>query len=290
MLQQILNGISVGAIYSLVAVGFSLIFNVMKLVNFAHGGMILIGAYACYAAMSWLHLPPIAALLAATLMAALGSILVERMVLRPMRTRGRNPIYFFVAAIALYMLLQAVAIAGTGAQTFAYPQKLAEGTVTFGELSIAKLDLVVLLVSGLALAVTVVLLYRTKLGLAIRAAAYDSRAAGLLGINMDLVSTIVFGLAGFLAGIGGVFLGVKYAVNPMVGDLVFKAFVAVMLGGLGSLPGAVVGALLLGLVETFVAAYSSIPGLAPAITFSLLILFLLIRPTGIMGRFVEEKV
>lgn len=289
MVQQLVNGISVGAIYALVAVGFSLIFNVMKLVNFAHGGMILLGTYGAYWAMMFARVPAWGALLLAAVAGAVGSYLSEKIILRPIRLRQSPLIYFFVASITLFMLLEAVVSAVTGASVTAYPEKLGDGNWVVGPVGIARLDAVVLLVTIVALAGTVVLLRYTRIGLALRCAAYDPRAASLMGINLDRVIAVAFAVAGTLAGIAGFFLGSKYGVYPSVGQMVFKSFVACMVGGLGSLPGAVLGALLLGLLETLAIAYLH-SGASGALTFVFLLLFLWIRPQGLLGVFVEEKV
>lgn len=288
-LQQLLNAVSVGSMYAMLAVGFSLVYNILGIVNFSHGATIALGAYASYWLSTYFKLPLIPSLFLAVLLSGLLSLATERITLRPLRRKGQPSIFFFIASLTVFNLTTASVIYISKGNITSYPGAVLSGNLTFGGLIIPALDAAMLAIAVLALSGLTLVLYRTRLGLAIRSSSYDLKAAQLMGINPDFVIAGTFLFAGLLGGIGGALLGAKYAVYPEIGDMVFRAFFACMVGGLGSLAGAIYGGLLIGGLEVFSNAYLN-SAISPAITFSLLVLVLLLRPQGIAGKLVEEKI
>lgn len=288
-LQQLLNGISVGSMYALLAVGFSLVYNILGIVNFSHGATISLGAYVAYWLSTYFKVPLNLALVLAVLVAGVISLATERVTLRPLRRKGQPSIFFFIASLTVFNLTTASVIYISKGNITSYPASIISGNLDLAGLIIPKLDAAMLLIAVLALSGLTAVLFKTRLGLAIRSSSYDLKAAQLMGINPDLVIAGTFLFAGLLGGIGGAMLGAKYAVYPEIGDMVFRAFFACMVGGLGSLSGAIYGGLLIGLLEVFSNAYLN-SAISPAITFSLLVMILLLRPQGLAGRLVEEKI
>lgn len=286
-LQQLINGISIGSIYALMAVGYSLVYSIMNFSNFAHGGVIMLSAYIGFFAMTLLQADFWLAILIATLGATVIAGLIERLAYRPLRKRSAPTLYFIISAMGMSILLENLVIATIGPQFKTYPKIFAEMTYKWGNLNVSKLDILMLVISSIALIGLVLFLEKTRLGMAVRAATYNARASQLMGVNVDRIIFIVFALGGALAGIAGVFFGMKYTVYAQAGIITNKAFVGAVFGGLGSLPGAIVGSLLLGIIETFVASIKS--QFRDLIAFVILIAVLVIRPSGIMGKSSEDK-
>lgn len=275
--------------YAMLAVGFSLVYNILGIVNFSHGATILLGAYVAFWLAQYLGIPLELALLLSIIVSGLGSLLIERITLRPLRRQKQPSIFFFVASLTVYNLTAAIIIYIGKGNIVSYPKTILGGSFDLGPLVISQLDVAMLVIAVISLTMLNLVFNKTKLGLAIRAASYNLKAAQLMGINPDFVIAGTFLFAGLLGGLAGSLLGAKYAIFPGLGDMVFKAFFCCMIGGLGSLTGAIFGGLLMGLLETFVSAYIQ-AAISPAITFGLLIVLLLVRPQGIAGRLVEEKI
>ncbi len=287
--QQLLNGFSVGSMYALLAVGFSLVYNILGIVNFSHGATILLGSYVAFWLAQYLGMPLEVALIVSIFSAGLGSLLIERMTLRPLRRQKQPSIFFFIASLTVFNLTTAIIIYFGKGDIVSYPKAILGGSFEIWEFIISQLDVAMLAIAVVSLSLLNVILYKTRLGLAIRSASYNLKAAQLMGINPDFVIAGTFLFAGLLGGLAGALLGVKYAVFPGLGDMVFKAFFCCMIGGLGSITGAIWGGLLMGLLETFISGYIN-SAISPAITFGLLIVLLLVRPQGLAGRLVEEKI
>ncbi|NPV71483.1 MAG: branched-chain amino acid ABC transporter permease [Firmicutes bacterium] len=289
LLQQTVNGLSIGSVYALIAVGYSLIYSILQFSNFAHGSFLVAGAYAGFFVLSMKIFPMYIGVVAAFVFSGITATVVERLAYRPIRAHGAKTLYFIIASMGISIFCENFIIAGIGPQFRTYPPLLPFKSFSFGEFTVGILDIVSATVAIVFLALLQYFIARTKTGMAIRAAAFDLQVAGVMGVNVNRILTTVFFIAGFLAGIAGVVLGVKYTVYPQLGYLTIKAFVAAIFGGLGSLPGAIVGSLLLGLLETYTAAFVSTT-LRDLIVFFTLILVLLFRPNGIMGIYTEEKV
>ncbi len=287
-LQQLINGLSIGSVYALMAVGYSLVYSIMNFSNFAHGGVIMLGAYIGFFAMSMFGLPFPVAFVVSTVGAALLAIGIERVAYQPLRKRKAPFLYFIISAMGVSIFLENFVIAAIGPNFRTYPEVFESLPLKLGSLSLGRIDLVMFVISAITLGLLIYFVEFTKTGMAIRATAYNERASALMGVNTNQVILIVFGLGGALAGIAGMLFGMKYTVYPQIGFITMKAFIAAVFGGLGSLPGAVIGAILLGIIETFTSGYLS-SQYRDLIAFALLIFVLVVRPMGIMGKMNEDK-
>lgn len=285
--QVLVNGFAIGSVYALMAVGYSLVYSIMSFSNFAHGGVIMLGAYIGFYAGAFFGLPIWAVILSAMLLCGLIAIVIERAAYNPLRKRNAPKLYYIISAMGTSIFLENLVVATIGPNFKTYPQLFEVRSITLGALSIGKLDILMLSIAGVSLLLLVLLIEKTKIGMAIRATAYNMRASCLMGVNPDTVIFIVFGLGGAMAGIAGVLFGLRYVVYPQIGLITNKAFVGAVFGGLGSLPGAIIGSILLGVIEVFAAYYNS--NLQNLIAFVLLILVLIVRPSGIMGVSTEDK-
>jgi branched-chain amino acid transport system permease protein len=288
ILQQVINGISIGAVYALIAVGYSLVYSILKFSNFAHGGVMMLGSYFGFLALTFLHVPFWLALPLAILGAGLLAVANERIAYRPIRIRNSPLLYLMISSLGVAIFLENFTIVTIGPNFRTYPPVLPTAPIMLGTISIGRLDLIILVITAVSLALLTWIVYGTKIGNAIRATSYSMRVASLMGINPDMIVALVFFLAGASAGIGGVLFGIKYTVWPQMGSLTIKAFIAAVVGGLGSLPGAVLGAVILGITETFAAAFVS-SAFRDLFSYALMIIIILVRPGGLLGKITEEK-
>jgi branched-chain amino acid transport system permease protein len=286
--QQIINGISIGGVYALMAVGYSLVYSVLNFSNFAHGEVLMVGAYAGFYGLTALHLPFWLALGLSIIVGGLVAVLLEKIGYRPLRMRNAPTLYLMISAMGLSIFLQNFVMVTIGPNFQNYPEVFSFDPIEIGSLVIGSLDLVIFIITVISIVLLTWFIYGTRLGMAIQAAAYNMRTATLMGINPDLVVMIVFAMAGSSAGIAGVLFGMKYTVYPWMGNITIKAFIAAVVGGLGSLPGAVVGAFLLGITETLAAAFVS-SAFRDLFSFALMILIIIVRPSGLMGVLAKEK-
>ncbi|HLV10608.1 MAG TPA: branched-chain amino acid ABC transporter permease [Halanaerobiales bacterium] len=288
--ELLFYGLSLGAVYSLIAVGFALIFNILKFSNFAHGGFITVTAYVGYIAASIWQLPFWAALLVAIFFGGIIGVISEFIAFRRIRNTKGPIIYYFVSSITLGILLESLIRIFFGTTYYRYPYDFGGYLMNvFGNMMwISYLDVYMLLVSLITLAILLFILYKTKIGLAIRSLANDVDTAKLMGVDVTRIIQIVFFVAGVLAAVSGVFLAISYNLYPALGQIVVKGFIASVIGGLGSLGGAVIGALLLGFVEIFLLQTIG-SGFSPIVIFIIMLVFLLFRPRGIAGVYVDTK-
>lgn len=289
LIQQLINGISIGSVYALMAVGYSLVYSIMNFSNFAHGGVIMIGAYMGFFALALFALPFPLALLLATIGAAILAIAIERVAYNPLRKRNAPYLYFIISAMGMSIFLENLVIATIGPNFKTYPKVFETKPIEFGSIALGRLDIMMLVISAITLILLLIIIDKTKIGMAIRATAYNLKASALMGVNTDVIIFIVFGLGGAMAGIAGVLFGMKYTVYPQIGFITTKAFVAAVFGGLGSLAGAVIGAILLGIIETLVAGVFGLSAYRDLFAFAILIIVLIVRPMGIMGKMSEDK-
>ncbi len=287
-LQQLINGLSIGSIYGLASVGYALIYSILGFSNFAHGEMTMVGAFAALFAMTAADLPFPIALLVGVFGSALAAVTMERFAYRPLRLKKAPSLYFFIAAMGCSIVLMNTAIVVLSATFRTFPPIFPTKTVALGSISIGVIDLVVFGVSAVAVAILEFVLTCTRIGKAIRAAAYDSVTAAMMGISMDRVCFTVFVMAGTLAGLAGIFRGLKYTVHANMGNIILKAWICAIIGGIGSVQGALLGALLVGVLETFIAGFIS-SNLRDVFAFILLIAMLVVRPSGLLGKATEEK-
>lgn len=287
-LQQLVTGISVGGIYALLATGYSLIYSLLDFSNWAHGEFAMVSAYVAVVLSSFLGLPFVVAAVGGMLGGALVSYLCERMAYRRIRSNGAPNMFLMIAAMGLSNVFQQAANLIFSGQYRSYPFKLPVSTVKVATAYIGVLDLVSLAITAVVIVLLVYLINKTQFGLNVRAIACNAYAAKVLGVKVDRCIASVFMLAGALAGVAGVLYGMKYNVFPTMGNVGLKAFIASVIGGLGSVPGAIVGALLLGILETLVSAYVS-SSLRDFFSFALLIALLLVKPSGLFGVDVQDK-
>jgi branched-chain amino acid transport system permease protein len=297
-LQQLINGLAFGSILALIALGYTMVYGILRFINFAHGDIFMIGAFAGFYLVpkvaAFLPVPSIwsgLVVMAASMLicAALG-ILIERLAYRPLR---RSPkLTVLITAIVISLFLEYAGQFLFGAAPRAFPAIIPSVHITqIHGLSIESNQIVVLVVTIVLLIMLRFIVLKTKIGMAMRALSFNPEAAALMGVNTDVVISFTFGLGSALAAAAGILFAVNYpAIDPLMGILPgLKAFVAAVLGGIGNLPGAVLGGLIIGIVETFVSGYIS-STYRDAIAFAVLILVLLIKPSGLLGKKDIEKV
>jgi branched-chain amino acid transport system permease protein len=291
-MQQMINGISLGSLYALIAIGYTMVYGILRLINFAHGDFLMVAAYLGLFGLSIFSLPwPLAFFLALTLTGLLGALL-ERGAYRPLRRAPR--LSLLISAIGASFLLEnlTLVLIGGRPQPFPTPSVFA-GTLQLGSLYIPWLSMYIPSITLILLAALFFLVYYTRLGIALRGLAHDWETTQLLGLNVNRLVSLTFILGSVLAGVGGLLWAMKYPqVNPFLGVVPgLKAFIAAVLGGIGNLAGAVVGGLLLGILEILlVAFFPAWAGYRDALAFGLLIVVLLVRPTGLLGeQVIEEK-
>lgn len=287
-IQQLVTGVSVGGIYALLATGYSLIYSLLDFSNWAHGEVAMIGAYTALVVSSTLGLPFFLAVVVGIAGAALFSYLNERVAYRRIRHNNSPNMFLMIAAMGLSTVYQQAAnLIFTGKYQM-YNFRLPVSTVQIGSTYLGVLDMVSLAITAVILIGLIYLINKTQFGLNVRAIASNSYAARVLGVQVDKSIASVFLLAGGLAGVAGVLYGMKYNVFPTMGNVGLKAFIASVIGGLGSVPGAIVGAVLLGIIETLCTAYVN-SSLRDFFSFALLIVLLLVKPSGLFGVDVQDK-
>lgn len=287
--QQLINGISLGSIYALIALGYTMIYGIIKLINFAHGDIYMIGAYFGFFATTQLGVGFIPAIIFAMAGAAVVGIIIERIAYRPMRNAPR--IAILITAIGVSFLLEYGMILFVSPQPRTFPAVFTPTVYHMGPL-VANSQQLVILISAIILMVTLsYIVNSTKAGKAMRAVSFDADAARLMGINIDKVISMTFALGSALAAAGGVLVGVYYnSIDPLMGMMPgLKAFVAAVLGGIGIIPGAMMGGIILGVVEAMVSGFLS-STFRDAAAFGILILILLYKPAGLLGKNIREKV
>lgn len=288
-LQQLINGLSLGSVYALIALGYTMVYGIIGLINFAHADIYMVGAYIGYFVATNLGLPFIPTLLIAMAGAGLAGVIIERAAYRPLRKASN--ISLLITAIGVSLLLENGFNWLFGGNPRTYPAGiLSQKTVMFGPIRTDTLHLIILGTSLLLMILLQVVIYRTKIGKAMRATSTDKDAAALMGINVNTTISATFAIGSALAGAAGVLVSILYSsLDPYMGlQPGIKAFVAAVFGGIGLIPGAFVGGILLGIIETFVTAWNS--QLSGAIAFVVLIIILIIKPGGLLGKKISVKV
>ncbi|MDO4370739.1 MAG: branched-chain amino acid ABC transporter permease [Clostridia bacterium] len=290
-LSYLINGISLGSVYAIIALGYTMVYGIAKMLNFAHGDVIMVGAYVAFCAMQYLGLPPIAAVLGAMVVCTILGISIERLAYKPLRAAPKLAV--LITAIGMSYLLQNLAqlIWSSNPKSFNSAINIGSLRLFDGQLLISGETIVTVLCCVVIMVGLTLFTSRTKMGKAMRAVSEDKGAAQLMGINVNLTISVTFAIGSALAAIAGVLLCSSYPVlQPTTGSMPgIKAFTAAVFGGIGSIPGAMIGGILLGVIEIFGKAYISTE-LGDAIVFLILIIMLLVKPTGLMGKKISEKV
>lgn len=286
--QQLINGLALGSVYALIALGYTMVYGIIKLINFAHGDIYMLGAYFGFYAITRFHLPLLPAILVSMALAAILGVTIEKIAYRPLRNSPR--ITALITAIGVSLFLESAAQFVFGANFRPFPQVIPFSRIQLGPLFMTNRQLIML---GASLALMVILQFivmYTKIGKAMRAVAMDKDAARLMGINVDRVISFTFAVGSSLAAAGGILVGMYYnRIDPYMGIMPgLKAFVAAVLGGIGVIPGAMLGGFLMGAAENMVVAFGR-STLRDAVAFAILILVLLLKPSGLMGKETAEK-
>ncbi len=290
-LTYLISGISLGSVYAIIALGYTMVYGIAKMLNFAHGDVIMVGAYIAYCVMSYLGLSPIVSVIAAMIVCTLLGIIIERLAYKPLRSAASLAV--LITAIGVSYFLQNSALLIWGSATKIFPSVVAgEGVSLFGgQVHITAVALTTILTCVVIMIALTLFIKMTKIGKAMRAVSEDKGAAQLMGINVNGTISVTFAIGSALAAIAGVLLCSAYPnLMPTTGSLPgIKAFTAAVFGGIGSIPGAMLGGILLGVIEIFSKAYISTQ-LSDAIVFAVLIIVLLVKPTGLLGKQIHEKV
>lgn len=286
-IQQLVSGISIGAIYSLLAVGYALVYSVYNFTNWAFDGFMAFGAFMGFTAITSLFMPFWLAALFSIILTVILSVGTEKLAYSPLRVRKAPRLFMMISAMGVNLATVNIINLIYGGVFRKFPVENLQPIFIEG-VSIGRMDLMAGGISFGVLALLWVFLYRTKWGLGIRASSIDILTASLMGINNSGVAIVVFAITGVLSSVAGVFYGIKYAVFPMMGIVTIKAMIASIVGGLGSLPAAILGSMILGILETLVSGYIS-STYRDLFSFLFLIIILLFFPNGLMGKNIDEK-
>ncbi|AUW96039.1 branched-chain amino acid ABC transporter permease [Streptococcus pluranimalium] len=289
MLQQLVNGLILGSVYALLALGYTMVYGIIKLINFAHGDVYMMGAFVGYYLISTFHMNFFVALILTMIITAAIGVIIEFLAYRPLRNSTR--IAALITAIGVSFFLEYGMVYLVGAEARAFPQAMQTVKYDLGPISVTNIQLIILAVSILLMLALNFIVKKTKMGKAMRAVSVDSDAAQLMGINVNSTISFTFALGSAMAGAAGVLIGLYYnTMNPLMGMAPgIKAFVAAVLGGIGIIPGAAVGGFIIGMLETLSTAIG-LSSYKDAVVYAILIVILLVRPAGILGKNIKEKV
>ena len=291
-ISYLINGLSLGSVYAIIALGYTMVYGIAKMLNFAHGDVIMIGAYTAFIAMTQAGLSPIIGVVIAVGVCTILGIAIERIAYKPLRNASSS-LAVLITAIGVSYLLQNIALLvfGETPKTFQSVIKWKGVSLAGGKLNISGETFVTIVVCLIIMAALMFFVQKTKPGQAMRAVSEDKGAAQLMGINVNATIALTFAIGSALAAVAGVMYCSAYpTLSPYTGSMPgIKAFVAAVFGGIGSIPGAFIGGLLLGVIEILSKAYIS-SLLADAIVFAVLIIVLLVKPTGLLGKKIQEKV
>lgn len=290
-LSYLISGISLGSVYAIIALGYTMVYGIAKMLNFAHGDIIMVGAYMAYVTFTGLGLPPIAAIAVATVGCTVLGVLIEAIAYKPLR--GASSLNVLITAIGVSYFLQnlALLVFGADSKTFTSLINIPSVSIMNGEVIISGVTIASIVTCIIVMVVLTLFINKTKTGQAMLAVSEDTGAATLMGISVNRTIAITFAIGSALAGIAGVLLCSAYpTLSSQTGAMPgIKAFTAAVFGGIGSIPGAMIGGMVMGVVENLSKAYIS-SQLSDAIVFALLIIILLVKPTGLMGKKIQEKV
>ena len=289
-LQQLVNGLSLGSIYALIALGYTMVYGIIKLINFAHGDIYMLGAFTAFYATTVFHLNFFLALIVAMVLCGVLGVLIERIAYKPLRHATR--ITALITAMGVSYILEYTTQYFAGSEVKTFPEDVLNNAVfQIGGIQISQQQIYIIAVTLILMLALTYIVGRTRMGRAMRAVSVDEKAAELMGISVDRTMSFTFLLGSVLAGAAGVLVGVYYnSINPLMGMVPgLKAFIAAVFGGIGIIPGAMIGGFAIGIAETMVVAYGS-SLYRDAIVYVILILILIIKPAGLLGKNVKEKV
>ncbi len=289
-LSYLISGISLGSVYAIIALGYTMVYGIAKMLNFAHGDVIMVGGYISLLAMTNLGVPSIPAILLAMIVCTILGVIIERLAYKPLRSAPSLAVLITAIGVSYFLQNAALLIWGTNPRVYA---SVIEGTLKLfdGQLSISYVSILTVVVCFIIMIGLTIFTSKTKMGKAMRACSEDKGAAQLMGINVNSTISVTFAIGSGLAAVAGVLLCSSYStLMPTTGSMPgIKAFTAAVFGGIGSIPGALLGGILLGIIEALAKAYISTQ-LANTIVFAVLIIVLLVRPAGLLGKYVPEKV
>lgn len=290
-MQQMVNGFSLGSMYALIAIGYTMVYGVLRLINFAHGDIMMVGAFLGYTFMAVFELPFTVTVLLAVIISACAGILMDKIAYKPLRDAPKISLLITAIGISFFLENAFTVFAGGVPRAFPVPEYM-ENIFNVAGVTFSVSSIMVPIVTLVLLLGILFVLYRTKYGMAIRALSFDIKTVNLMGVDANMIIAIVFALGSALAAVGGIFWAVNYpSVEPMMGILVgLKAFAAAVVGGIGSVTGAVLGGFIIGFTEVVVIAFwPELGGYKDAFAFIFLIFVLLFKPTGIMGEDLEKS-
>ena len=290
-LSYLINGISLGSVYAIIALGYTMVYGIAKMLNFAHGDVIMVGAYISFCITQYLGLPAVLSVVGAMIVCTVLGIVIERLAYKPLRSAPKLAVLITAIGVSYFLQNSALLIWGANPKSFNSAVNLGSIRLFDGQLLISDEAIVTVLACVLIMVALTLFTSRTKMGKAMRAVSEDKGAAQLMGVDVNQTISVTFAIGSALAAIAGVLLCSAYPVlQPTTGSMPgIKAFTAAVFGGIGSIPGAMLGGILLGLIEIFGKAYISTE-LGDAIVFLILIVMLLVKPTGLLGKKVSEKV
>ena len=291
LIQQIINGVSLGSIYALIALGYTMVYGIIKLINFAHGDIYMLGAYIGYFCMTNLNLSFLPSLIISMVLCTLIGIGIEKIAYKPLRNATRIAVLITAIGVSLFIQYGTMFFVGAGVRTFPPMSGFITRRFQFGDVVINMQQIMIVAITIFLMIVLQFIVRKTRIGKSMRAVSLDSDAAQLMGINVNTTISFTFALGSALAGAAGIMVGVYYnSINPLMGTMPgLKAFVAAVFGGIGIIPGAMLGGYLIGIIEVLVSGYGN-SMYRDAVVFGILILVLIIKPTGILGKNVREKV
>ena len=289
LIQTLISGLSLGSIYALIALGYTMVYGIAKMLNFAHGDIIMVGAYAVITTVLTANFPPLVGILVSILVCVVLGVTIEFLAYRPLRQAP--PLSVLITAIGVSYFLQNLALLIFGSEQKAFPTIIKLPTIEAGGVYIDGITLITLVVTAVIMVGLTLFINKTRMGKAMRAVSEDKGAAELMGISVNHTITITFAIGSALAAVAALFYGMSYIyIRPTTGSMPgIKAFTAAVFGGIGSIPGAMLGGILMGVIEQLSKTYISTLW-SDAIVFGVLVLVLVVKPTGLLGKMISEKV
>lgn len=291
LFQQIINGISLGSIYALIALGYTMVYGIIKLINFAHSDIYMLGAFIGYFSMTTLKLGFVPSLLLSMVFCTITGVVIEKVAYKPLRHATRIAVLITAIGVSLFIEYTTMAIAGANVRSYPPLTGILTKSFLLGNINVSMQQVIILGITIILMILLQFIVKKTRIGKAMRAVSLDSDAAELMGINVNTTISFTFALGSALAGAAGILVGIYYnSINPLMGMLPgIKAFVAAVFGGIGIIPGAMIGGYFIGIVEVLVSGYSN-SLYRDGVVFAILILVLIIKPTGLLGKNSREKV